>query len=127
MKNSTDYKTLIFYKLALSIGAVKDENTDDIDIKKLLTNTFLFLSKDKVLTKKQEREFNVFKDRYNLYLKYCEENDLVDKNIFKEIKTLNTITVPDMSGIKVPNLEKELKENNLDIDKIAELFTKLNG
>lgn len=127
MKNSTDYKTLIFYKLALSIGAVKDENTDDIDIKKLLTNTFLFLSKDKVLTKKQEREFNVFKDRYNLYLKYCEENDLVDKNIFKEIKTLNTITVPDMSGIKVPNLEKELKEKNLDIDKIAELFTKLNG
>lgn len=34
-------------------------------------------------------------------------------------------TVPDMSHIEIPDIKKELEEMNFDLDKIAEVFSKL--
>lgn len=121
-----DFKTLQFYKFALFLKAIEPfEDGQNIDIKKLLEGSYNFLQQDKVLTNKQQKEFNTFKDRYNRYLEYCIEQKFVKKDHFKKVEKLNTITVPDMSKIKVPNLEKELEEMDIDLDKIADLFSKM--
>lgn len=121
-----DYKTISFYKFALSIGAIEDKKNLDINIEDLLFRSFLFLNKDVVLTKKQEQQYHVFKDKYNRYLNYCIEEKLIKKDLFHEVKDLNITTVPDMSKIKIPDISKELKELNFDIDSFAKLFSKIS-
>ncbi len=123
-----DYKTISFYKFARSIGAVKaDMDNSSIDIDDLLFASFLFLSRDVVLTQKQKKEYNIFKDRYNRYLQYCIENNLADKEKFPKVETLNITAVPDMSKIEVADISKELEQMDIDLDKIGEMFGKLSG
>ena len=120
-----DYKTLTFCKFAQSIGAYNYKNDKELNIKDLLQKSFVFLNQDIILTKKQEQEFNIFKDRYNLYLQYCIENKFIDKNEFQEVESLNITTVPDMSKIEVPDITKELKEMDIDLDKLSGIFANL--
>lgn len=121
-----DYKTISFCKFALAIGAIKEEYKKGIDINDLLFKSFFFLMQDKVLTKKQELEYNIFKDRYNRYLEFCIENDLVDKNSFQKVESLNITAVPDMSKIDVPDISKELEEMGIDLDKLVDVFSKVS-
>lgn len=125
MKNNKDYKTLQFYRFALSIGAIDNMNEKIIDISKLLTQSFLFLMQDKVLTHNQTQEYYIFKDRYNRYLAYCEEKGLVNKGEYQQIVELNIISVPDMSHIKVPDIKDELKNRGIELDTLINLFSKL--
>ncbi len=122
-----DYKTISFYKFAQSIGAVKgDINNGSIDIDDLLFSSFLFLNRDVILTQKQKKEYNIFKDRYNRYLQYCIDNDLVAKEKFHKVESLNIIAVPDMSKIEVADISDELEQMDIDLDKIGEMFGKLS-
>jgi len=127
--NNQNIKTLIFYKFAQSIGAIEliSNQNETIDVDDLLFYSSIFLSKDKILTKKQELQYNLFKDNFNRYLKYCKDNNLVNKDKFQEIKHLNITTVPDMSKIIIPDISKELKEMNIDIDKLSSLFSRLSS
>lgn len=123
-----DFKTISFYKFAQSIGAVEEsDNIDDIDINDLLLNSFLFLTKERILTKKDENELNTFKYRYNRYLQYCIDHKLIEKDAFIKVEFLNTTTVPDMSHIKVPDISKELKEMDIDLNKLEDIFGKLSS
>ena len=119
-------KTISFHKLAQSIGAIKFNNTTnkDININNLILDSFLFLTKNTILTKKQNLEYEVFKDNYNRYIAYCIENNIVEKSNVNKIKKLNITTIPDMSKIKIPDISKELKDMNIDISKIGSLFGK---
>jgi len=119
-----DYKTLTFHKFAQSIGVFEGHIETNIEIKELLSKSFEFLNQEKVLTHKQEQEYHIFKDRYNLYLEYCIENRLVKKNHFEKVKSLSIIKVPDMSKIKVPDISKELEEMDIDLEKFAKIFSK---
>ena len=121
-----NYKIISFYKFAQSIGATQDNISKEIDINDLLLKSYLFLSKDIILTKREEQEFKIFKDRYNDFLEYCVQNNLVKKNYFQKVKFLNITTVPDMSKIKIPDIKQELKEMNIDLDKLANIFGKFN-
>ena len=115
-----DYQTISFYKFAQSMGAV-EINNNDIDKNELLLKAFIFLNKDIVLTKKQEQEYEIFKDRYNRYLEYCIKNNFVNSNL-QEIKSLNITTVPDMSKIIIPDIKKELEEMDIDLSKLGDIF-----
>ena len=125
--NNQNIKTLIFYKFAQSIGAIEhiSDLNETIDVDDLLFHSSIFLSKDKILTKKQELQYNLFKDNFNRYLKYCKDNNLINKDKFQEIKYLNITTVPDMSKIIVPDISKELKE--MDIAKLTTFFSRLSS
>ena len=127
--NNQNIKTLIFYKFAQSIGAIEHISNlnETIDVDDLLFHSSIFLSKDKILTKKQELQYNLFKDNFNRYLKYCKDNNLVNKDKFQEIKYLNITTVPDMSKIIVPDISKELKEMDIDIAKLTSFFSRLSS
>ncbi len=120
-----DYQTISFYKFAQSMGAIETK-TDDIDKNELLLKSFLFLNKDIVLTKKQEQEYEIFKDRYNRYLQYCVQNNFANENNLQEIKSLNITTVPDMSKIKIPDIKKELEEMDIDLSKLGDIFKQLS-
>lgn len=121
-----DYKTIMFHKLAQSIGATKiDANKSEIDINNLILDSFLFLTKNGVLTHKQTKELEVFKDHYNRYVEYCIEHNLIDKDKVHKVDDLNITTVPDMSKIDKPDISKELKEMNIDIDKFIDMFSGL--
>ena len=126
MKITNDYKTISFYKFAQSIGAIDINHGNDIDINDLLFKSFIFLHKDIILTKKQEVQYEVFKDRYNYFLQYCIENNIVKKDYFQEVKYLNITTVPDMSKIQIPDLTQELKDMDFDLNKLGEIFGKLS-
>jgi len=121
-----NYKIILFYKFAQSIGAIQDNISKEIDINDLLLKSYFFLNKDIILTKKEEQEFKIFKDRYNDFLEYCIQNNFIKKNYFQKVKFLNIITVPDMSKIKIPDIKQELKEMNIDLDKLADIFGKFN-
>lgn len=121
-----DFKTLQFYKFALSIKAVEPfEDETDIDIKSLLSSSFEFLNQDTIMTKKQENELKIFKDRYNRYLEYAVENRFVKKDQFKKVEELKTFSVPDMSKIEVPDISKELEEMDINLDQLTEVFSHL--
>ena len=119
-----DFRTITFYKLAQSIGAINFNSSKNIDINinNLILDSFLFLTKNTVLTKKQKQNYEVFKDSYNRYLDYCIENKFIDKNNVNKIENLNITTVPDMSKIKVPNIQQELKDMNIDLSKIGKIL-----
>jgi len=123
MRNK-DFKTISFYKFAQSIGAVEQDNRKDpnIDVNNLLSMASNFLNKNNVLTRKQKQEYNIFKDKYNRYLQYCNENNLTIKGCFYEIEELNNITVPDMSKIKIPDIRDELKEMDIDLNKLTDML-----
>ncbi len=125
MINTKDYKIISFYKFAQSIGAIDLKNPENITVEELLLQSFLFLIKDTIVTKKQKQEYLIFKDRYNRFLEYCIENNLVKKDQFVEVKTLFVQTLPDMSHIKIPDIKKELEEMDFNLDKISEIFSKL--
>ena len=120
-----DYKTISFYKFAHSIGAVDTVSIENINIEDLLLKSFLFLIKDTIVTHKQKQEYLIFKDRYNRYLEYCIENNLVKKEQFLPVEKLFISTLPDMSHIQIPDIKKELEEMNFDLDKITEVLSKL--
>ncbi|MEA3497524.1 MAG: hypothetical protein U9R16_00560 [Campylobacterota bacterium] len=124
--DTKDYKTIIFFKFGESIGAIKSKNIEELDIQDLLFQSFIFLNQNIVLTTKQQLEYNLFKDKYNDYLDYCIENNFIRKNSFKKIDNLNTTTVPDMSNIKIPDISKELKDMDIDLDNLANVFSKIN-
>ncbi|MEA2019382.1 MAG: hypothetical protein U9N59_13170 [Campylobacterota bacterium] len=130
MKNNNNFRTITFYNLAISIGAVKFNKTENrdknININNLILDSFLFLIKNTILTKKDKQEYEVFKDSYNRYIDYCIENNIVTKDSVNKIKSLNITTVPDMSKIKVPDITKELDEMNIDLSKIGNLFGSLS-
>ncbi len=119
-------KTISFYKLAQSIGAIKFNNikNEDININNLILDSFLFLTKSTILTKKQNLKYEVFKDNYNRYIEYCIENNIVEKSNVNRIINLNITTIPDMSKIKIPDITKELKKMNIDLSKVGSLFNK---
>jgi len=119
-----DYKTIAFYKFAYSIGAVDVKSIENIDRDELLLQSFLFLIKDTIVTHKKQQEYLIFKDRYNRYLEYCIQNNLVKKEHYQKVDKLFITTPPDMSRIKIPDITKELEEMNFDFDKISELFSK---
>ncbi|MEA3384343.1 MAG: hypothetical protein U9Q20_06715 [Campylobacterota bacterium] len=121
-----DYKTITFYRFAQSIGAIKSNNYDQININDLLLQSFIFLNQDIVLIAKKSLEFNIFKDKYNEYLEYCISNNLINKDSYKKVEKLNTISVPDMSKIKIPDISKELKAMNIDLDKFSNIFGKIS-
>lgn len=124
MKNN-NFTIISFYNFAKSIGVIKSNNIDDIEIKDLLLEAFLFLLKEIVLTKKQELEYLIFKDRYNKFLDYCIENSLIEKDLYKKIEKLNIITVPDMSKIEIPDIKDELKKMNIDLNSLTNIFSKI--
>jgi hypothetical protein len=125
---SKDYKTISFYKFAQNIGAVKQaDSNEDINVEDLLFGSYIFLNRDVVLTSKEQKEYNIFKDRYNRYLQYCIQSGLVAKDKFQEVKELNITAVPDMSKIKVADISQELEQMDIDLDKIGEMFGKLSG
>ena len=119
-----DFKTISFHKLAQSIGAIKFTNTKDenININNLILDSFLFLIKDTILTKKQKQEYEVFKESYNRYIEYCITNNIVEIASVNKIKDLNITTIPDMSKIKIPDISKELKDMNIDLSKVNNIF-----
>ena len=123
--NKLDIKTIAFYKFAYNIGAVETDSIENIKIETLLLDSFLFLIKKRVVTKKQEENILVFKDRYNLYLAYCLEKGLVKKDVFIKAENLYMMSVPDMSKIEIPDMSKELKEMNFDLDNISKVFSGL--
>ncbi len=125
MINTKDYKIISFYKFAQSIGAIDLKNPENITVEELLLQSFLFLIKDTIVTKKQKQEYLIFKDRYNRFLEYCIENNLVKKDQFVEVKTLFVQTLPDMSHIKIPDIKIELEEMDFNLDKISEIFSRL--
>lgn len=125
MKNK-NFKIISFYNFAKSIGAINYNSVDDIEIKDLLLESFLFLLKETVVTKKQELEYLIFKDRYNNFLDYCIENSFVEKDLYKKIDKLNIMTVPDMSKIDIPDITDELKKMNIDLDSLASIFSKIS-
>jgi len=126
MINNKDYKTIMFHKLAQSIGATKiNSDKGSINIDNLILDSFLFLTRSGVVTNKQTKELEVFKDHYNRYIEYCLEHNLIDKNHTHIVKDLNITTIPDMSKIKVPDISKELKEMDIDIDKFINMFGNL--
>jgi hypothetical protein len=120
-----DYKTIAFYNFAQSIGAIESSGTEKLDIDELLLKSFLFLVKDTVVTHKKQQEYFIFKDRYNRYLDHCIENKLVKKEQYLKVEKLFISTPPDMSHIKVPDITKELKQMDFDLDKMSEVFSKL--
>lgn len=120
-----DIKTITFYKFAYNIGAVISDSIDTIKIETLLLDSFLFLIKKHVVTKKQENNIIVFKDRYNEYLDYCLKKRLVKKDVFMKVGNLNIVSVPDMSKIQIPDISQELKEMDFDLDNISKVFTGL--
>lgn len=120
-----DYKVFMFYKFALSIGAVNP--MDDMDVKTLLSGSFLFLSQNKVLTSKKQKELEIFKDRYNRFLEYCYDKDYVKEDEYQKIDKLSTLSVPDMSKIEVPDISKELKEKGFDIESLGDIFASAFG
>ncbi len=120
-----DYKTISFYKFAQSIGAVDSKDVENIDINELLLQSFLFLIKDIIVTSKKQEEYLIFKDRYNRYLEYCIENNLVKKEQFLKAEKLFISTIPDMSHIQIPDIKKELEEMDFDLDNISKIFSKL--
>ena len=122
MENIKDHKTLQFHRLAISIGAIEETTDKDIDKLNLLRESFLYLMQNKIITQRQKLKLYIFKDQYNLYLQYCINNNIVRQGIYREIKELNTTIVPDMSHIKVPNLENELKEMGTDLNKLSKSF-----
>lgn len=122
-----DHKTIQFYKFAQNIKAIEPKDIENIDISELLLSSFLFLIKDTIVTHKQKKEYFIFKDRYNRYLEYCIENNLVKKEQFLKVEKLFISTVPDMSHIKIPDIKKELKEMDFDLDNIASIFSKLKS
>ncbi len=125
---SKDYKTISFCKFAQNIGAVKQaDSNEDINVEDLLFGSYIFLNRDVVLTSKEQKEYNIFKDRYNRYLQYCIQSGLVAKDKFQEVKELNITAVPDMSKIKVADISQELEQMDIDLDKIGEMFGKLSG
>jgi hypothetical protein len=126
-KPKKDFKTIQFYKYALSLEAIEELDINNIDINYLLTSSSEFLNQEKVLTSKQSKEYNIFKDKYNDYIDYCIESKFIKKDDYSKIEELKTISVPDMSKIKVPNLEKELEEMDIDLDKLANMFSKLSS
>jgi len=120
-----DFKILLFYKFAKSIGAIKTDSIEDLEIEDLLIETFLFLNQDRVILKKEELDFNIFKDRYNSFVDYCIDKSYIQKNTHPKVKNLNIIVVPDMSKIKVPDISKELKEMNIDLSNLGNIFGNL--
>ena len=126
MKNK-DYKTIVFYKLAQSLGAIKQSNdTNNININDLVLNSFLVLNKKGIFTYQQTQELEVFKDNYNRYLEYCIEHKLIHKNNAHKIKDLKVTTIPDMTKIEIPDIKKELEEMNIDLSKISNIFGSLS-
>lgn len=124
MKNK-DYKTITFYKFAKEIGAVGDLSLEELNPNDILFSSYLFLNKDQVITSKEKKQLEIFKDKYNRYLEYCIERDFVEKNSFSKVEKLNVTGVPDMSKIKVPDLSKELAEFGFDPEKIGNIFKKI--
>jgi len=122
-----DIKTIAFYKFAYNIGAITTQSVEDVKIETLLLDAFLFLIKKRVVTKEQEKNILVFKDRYNQYLEYCCEKKLVKKDMFLKADQLYLTRVPDMSHIDIPDISKELKEMNFDLDNISQVFSKLKN
>lgn len=108
---------------AKTIGAV--ENSEDISIDELLSLSYTYLTQERVISKKTEKELMVFKDQYNRYLQYCIENKLIKKDQYLFVDELQLIRVPDMSHIEVPDISKEIKEMDIDLDKIGEIFSKI--
>lgn len=121
-----NYKIISFYNFASSMGIKTSKKDNKIELDELLFNSFIFLNQSKVVTNKQKLEYNIFKDRYNTFLKYAIKNNLIEKDKFLEIKSLNITCVPDMSKIKLPDISKELKDMNIDIDKLSGLFKGLS-
>ncbi|MEA3353300.1 MAG: hypothetical protein U9Q33_05770 [Campylobacterota bacterium] len=126
-KKPLDIKTITFYKFAYNIGASEEKHIENIKVETLLLDSFLFLMKERVVTKQQENNILIFKDQYNLYLDYCVDSKLVKKDMFLKVKSLNTLSVPDMSKIQVPDMSKELKEMELDIENIGKVFSGLKN
>ncbi|RLA72458.1 MAG: hypothetical protein DRG78_23795 [Epsilonproteobacteria bacterium] len=124
--STKDMKTIFFYKYAQSIGATDIDNIENIDINTLLLESFLFLTKEIVLTKPQKDQFKIFQDKYNQYLEYCIKNNIINKDIFRKVEILNIITVPDMSNIKIPDIKQELKDMNLDLNKLGNVLGTLS-
>lgn len=124
-KKKPDIKTITFYKFAYNIGATIIESIDHIRIDLLLLDSFLFLIKERVVTKQEEQNILTFKERYNQYIEYCLEKKLVKKDMFMKVGNLNMTTVPDMSHIEIPDISKELKELDFDLDNIGKVFTGL--
>lgn len=125
MLKNIDIKTITFYKFAHTIGAVEQTALENIKIDTLLLDSFLFLIKKRVVTKKEEKNILVFKDRYNNYLEYCLENNLIKKDTFIKVDRMYLMCVPDMSHIQIPDVTDKLKELNFDVDNIAKVFAQL--
>ena len=119
-----DMKTITFYKFAYNIGAVTTE-IENVKVETLLLDSFLFLIKKRIVTKEQEQGILNFKERYNQYLEYCLEKKLVKKDVFMKADKLYLVSVPDMSHIDVPDISKELKEMNFDLENISKIFSSL--
>lgn len=121
-----NYKTITFYKFANSIGAVGKKDLNDLNPNDLLLSSFLFLNKNEIITNKELRKLEDFKEKYNRYLEYCIENNFIKQGTLEPIKKLSNLSVPDMSKIKVPDVKKELEQMGFDLENIGEAFKGLN-
>jgi len=118
-----DYKTIMFHKLAQSIGAVKSTNdTNSIDIDDLIFDSSIFLTQNGIVTNKELKKLEVFKDHYNRYVEYTLKNNLINKNKAHKIDNLKVTAIPDFSKIEIPDIKDELKELNIDISKVIDIF-----
>lgn len=122
-KKQIDLKTKAFFQFAKSIHAVED--IEDIEIEELIMKSSHFLQEQRVVSQKMKKELLVFKDQYNRYLQYCIENKVVNKEQYPFIEELQLIQVPDMSHIKVPDISKEIKELDLDLENLSEIFSNI--
>lgn len=120
-----DVKILFFYRLAVSIQAVKNIPFKDLDVDDLLFDSSLYLLKEHITTQKQSKELEKFQQKYNEILEYCQKKSIGKQNYYKKIEKLNLIKVPDMSKIEKPDISKELKEYGFNLENIGEIFSKL--
>jgi len=124
-----DTKLFDFFEQARYVGAIKSDipanKIGKIDRKKLLGFSYSFLAKERVVTIKEEKKIIKFQEQYNNYIEYCINNKFLDNSSYKKVDKLNLITVPDMSSIDIPDISKELKEIDIDIDAITQIFSKI--
>jgi len=121
-KKEIALKKHTFFQFAKSIGAIDNQNLNDISIDQLLLLSYEFLNQERVVSVKKEKELLIFKDRYNRYVEYCISENLVKKTEYPSIEELDLIKVPDMSHIEVTDISKELKEMNIDMEEIGSLL-----
>jgi non-homologous end joining protein Ku len=122
---SIDYKTLLFFKTALSLDIVLTQTSSkDINIDDLLSKSYEFLSQELILTNQKKLEYEIFKDKYNHYLHYCIESKL-GQGEHEKVDTIRAISVPNMSSIKVEDISIELENMNFKIDDIVNKFSSM--